>query len=674
MLPTLHLDDEMYSEILEQARNQIALYCPQWTDYNEHDPGITFLELFSWMKEAQQFYMDHMDKPMQSKFLQLLGLQCRHNCPASGWLMLESGVSEKLLPGTPFYAEKLCLILQDTAWSSGTVIASMTAANGTVCHLREMQSKQLRFFPFGETPQADDVWELTFEKPLLEMQQLTLYASVFEEYPIRRNPPQEGYAHLAEWQAEAKVDGAWLPCTIASDETVALTVSGQICLTLPPESGIQAVRFRLSEQVAYDVPPLLTGIRLDVFPVEQLEQKAVCSRILTEATDTQQFHIPLSYPVVYWQTKYLIRDEIGYLPVTPDMVQQTAEQLQLMVNTEQRVSELLAVHTAQQNEAILYPGTGDGFPYQEFDLHCKELHYDSFCLLIYDSYDSHWHLWEKTDSMLEAGHLDRVYQLDEKNGKLLFGDGIHGRMPDGELWIVSLAFTRAENGNLKNGAISDAPVSAALWQSASYWNLTGGAPSETPQECRLRGQYENRLPARAVTKEDYAKLVYAAPGLMIRSCHVSAGDPEQNAVHIAVEPYTGTEKAEPNPVYLQVLEQFLEPRRLIGTRLEISFPQYADIHLYVVAYVRTRNSDGEAKIRAALAHLFQTEYHVFGKPVLYSAVYAAIDLMPEVQQIQTLVMQCRSDCVRINRNGDLFLPENGLPYLRQLELKLISTT
>jgi hypothetical protein len=70
--------------------------------------------------------------------------------------------------------------------------------------------------------------------------------------------------------------------------------------------------------------------------------------------------------------------------------------------------------------------------------------------------------------------------------------------------------------------------------------------------------------------------------------------------------------------------------------------------------------------------MFRTEYHVFGKPVLYSAVYAAIESMNGVRQIRSLVMQCRNSHVRITPNSDLFLPENGLPCLSRLELKLVS--
>ena len=43
-----NLDDELFYDINENAKNMISQVCPQWTDYNKHDAGITFIELFSW--------------------------------------------------------------------------------------------------------------------------------------------------------------------------------------------------------------------------------------------------------------------------------------------------------------------------------------------------------------------------------------------------------------------------------------------------------------------------------------------------------------------------------------------------------------------------------------------------------------------------------------------------
>lgn len=37
MLPIPVLDDETFEEIASQAKSMIPRFCPDWTDFNEHD-------------------------------------------------------------------------------------------------------------------------------------------------------------------------------------------------------------------------------------------------------------------------------------------------------------------------------------------------------------------------------------------------------------------------------------------------------------------------------------------------------------------------------------------------------------------------------------------------------------------------------------------------------------
>lgn len=60
MLSDYTLDTENFSEIMEEAKNMVISLYPEWTDFNYHDPGITMLELFSWFKEGQQYFLDQI--------------------------------------------------------------------------------------------------------------------------------------------------------------------------------------------------------------------------------------------------------------------------------------------------------------------------------------------------------------------------------------------------------------------------------------------------------------------------------------------------------------------------------------------------------------------------------------------------------------------------------------
>ena len=52
-LPAPNLDDRRFQDILDEARRLIPRYCPEWTDHNLSDPGITLLELFAFVHPAR---------------------------------------------------------------------------------------------------------------------------------------------------------------------------------------------------------------------------------------------------------------------------------------------------------------------------------------------------------------------------------------------------------------------------------------------------------------------------------------------------------------------------------------------------------------------------------------------------------------------------------------------
>ena len=50
-LPEIELDDRRFQDLVNEARLRIHRACPEWTEHNVSDPGITLIELFAWMTE-----------------------------------------------------------------------------------------------------------------------------------------------------------------------------------------------------------------------------------------------------------------------------------------------------------------------------------------------------------------------------------------------------------------------------------------------------------------------------------------------------------------------------------------------------------------------------------------------------------------------------------------------
>jgi hypothetical protein len=74
MLGSLVLDTEQFEPLFQHARARIAAITQRtWTNHNESDPGITLLQLLSYLLEQRSFWVDRVSDDFQLVLLQLLG-------------------------------------------------------------------------------------------------------------------------------------------------------------------------------------------------------------------------------------------------------------------------------------------------------------------------------------------------------------------------------------------------------------------------------------------------------------------------------------------------------------------------------------------------------------------------------------------------------------------------
>lgn len=74
MIPKVNLDDRTFQEIKEEAIALIPRYCPEWTNHNDSDPGITLIELFAWMTEMTMYRLNKVPAKTYLAMLELMGL------------------------------------------------------------------------------------------------------------------------------------------------------------------------------------------------------------------------------------------------------------------------------------------------------------------------------------------------------------------------------------------------------------------------------------------------------------------------------------------------------------------------------------------------------------------------------------------------------------------------
>jgi predicted phage baseplate assembly protein len=74
-LPEIVLDDRRFQELVNEARVRVAQRCPEWTDHNVSDPGITLIELFAWLTETLVYRVNRIPDKLHVALLELLGMR-----------------------------------------------------------------------------------------------------------------------------------------------------------------------------------------------------------------------------------------------------------------------------------------------------------------------------------------------------------------------------------------------------------------------------------------------------------------------------------------------------------------------------------------------------------------------------------------------------------------------
>jgi predicted phage baseplate assembly protein len=74
-LPKANLDDRKFDDLVHECRLRIPRYCPEWTNYNPGDPGITLVELFAWLTDQMLMRFNQVPRRYYVAFLELLGIR-----------------------------------------------------------------------------------------------------------------------------------------------------------------------------------------------------------------------------------------------------------------------------------------------------------------------------------------------------------------------------------------------------------------------------------------------------------------------------------------------------------------------------------------------------------------------------------------------------------------------
>ncbi|PSN13214.1 putative baseplate assembly protein [filamentous cyanobacterium CCT1] len=104
-LPKANLDDRTFDDLVQECMLRIPRYCPEWTNHNPGDPGITLIELFAWMTDQMLMRFNQVPRRNYVAFLELLGIRLQPPTAAQAELSFYLSKAQSQPIVVPIYTE-----------------------------------------------------------------------------------------------------------------------------------------------------------------------------------------------------------------------------------------------------------------------------------------------------------------------------------------------------------------------------------------------------------------------------------------------------------------------------------------------------------------------------------------------------------------------------------------
>ncbi len=692
MIPQIGLDDETFAGIVEKALKEIPGLYPEWTDYNAHDPGITLLELIAWQKEMQQFHLDQISEAHLRGFLKLMGITPRGIRPAETVLSLTNLSEPTFFPkGSRFFADDICFETTDERWIDTTEISGLACLKknpekgcGRSSEITVVE-KKLRFPAFGMHPSAGDTLELILSGPLAPGVGHSLYFHLFSDTPKKRRPiTDDSFIPLAEYTLSCFTTDGLKQAVIRQDTTHGLLQNGFLTFLtektmIPGEDG----RYRLFLTLArsdYDMPPVIEEVSLSRLKVRQ-----TCTLIENHAVSlaAEEYFILRTRLAYEGNALFFVEREGRFFPYKgPHCRKRGREGVMFClpgIRKTERAAKVrcLLILYDQTCKNQISPGEGTGMPWQNYPSGIPGLLTEDLCVMAEEGglHPGQYRFWTKTDDFSAHGPEDLVFHPDEKTGTLLFGDCDHGAAPEGRLLIAAAKTSLGAMGNVRAGSIRRAePLSYLSGKLPIITNAREAAGGEDMEEMRTcKSRFLQEEPDRAVTYGDYETLLMQAPGLLIENARVipstefrtQLSGTQAETVTIVVKPCSMEREPVLSEPFRQNLLRFLNPRRMIGTKLVILSPEYLGITIFAEIKTTAEPTTAKKQITRTLSGYFSRIRSLFGIRISYSDLYGAVDVLDCVSEIRSFGMDAQGKENGRSRTGDILLPVNGLAYLKE---------
>jgi predicted phage baseplate assembly protein len=537
------LDDRTFNDLMAEARQRISLYCPEWTDHNLSDPGITLLELFAWMTDVILYRLNRVPDKNYIKFMELIGMRLQEAEPARAPI---------------------------TFWLSAPQETTVTIPGGTeVSTIRAEDEPSIVFST-----------EAPFDILVPKLQQVLTSAQKgggreFQTHPVKRvqngyegfdvfasKPPTPGDALYMGFEEDLSnhILGIELEVDTAEGAGIDPTDPPYLFEVLGPDQQWQRAEVDYDGSLGLNVSGL---IRIFVPHMER------------GARNNQN---------AYWVRLRLDPGNRRSYGVSPNIRKLTVSSWGGTIDgtNVQRV----------RNEIL---GRSDGSPGQRFYLtHTPIVPREGGEYLAVRIDNDREERWTEVSDFSTSEPEDRHYSLDSGAGEIRMGPALpqrdgsihsYGAVPPKDSFIVmrSYRYGGGQIGNVAAGTLNQMRTSIPYVAKVSNRQpATGGKDAESLDNSKTRVPGYLRSLNRAVTAEDYEYLAQeAAPGMIARVHCLQPPITNKAEVKVLLIPQIPNLVNFISPESLNIsndlrerVTAYLDERRLLATHLEVVPPIY----------------------------------------------------------------------------------------------------
>jgi predicted phage baseplate assembly protein len=594
-LPAPNLDDRRFQDLVDDAKRLVQQRCPEWTDHNVSDPGVTLIEVFAWMTDQLLYRLNRVPERNYIKYLELLGVRLfpptAARAPVIFWLSAPQPDTVTIPTGTEVATVRtgsqqavIFSTIEDLSIIACSLERAASMINNSVRDHSDALALRTGFYCFDKQPKPGDALlvGLSGAVPSCAVN-LRLQCRIEGVGVLPEHPP------LA-WEAWTGDD--WAACELERDTTGGLNRDGDVVLHVP------------REHVASVIDKVQAGwLRARVIDPEP------------------------------WQPQYSASPEI--ISMSAFTIGGTAEAMN---------AELV------RNEVV---GSAEGVPGGRYALQRRPIVAAEKPLVVEVAEEDGWQEWTERPNFAASGPTDRHFVLDAVSGEIQFGPAV--RLADGSLLnygavppkgaSIRVPLYRSGGGTRGNVAARTLSVlKASIPYVMSVTNpraASGGVDPEDLEAAKVRGPILLRTRDRAVTAEDFEHICReAAPEIARVRCLPAGNGSDPGVVRVLLVPAVPSasgriafDQLVPSEETLEKVTRRLDESRIIGTRIVVEPPVYRG--LTVVARLRARPRVDPSRLEEdALEALFMYFHPIvggpdgkgwpFGRPVLSGEVYAAL--------------------------------------------------